>query len=293
MKLVMTLLVRDEVDVVAAMIEHHLAAGVDFLVVTDNGSVDGTTDVLSGYQRVGALEFRVEPTHNYDQARWVTDMARRAAEVHRADWVINADADEFWYPRDGNSLKAALALIPEQYGTVEAARENLVADPRLSGSWPYRLLLRDVLSLHERGGRIGPKTAHRGDPKVEIAMGNHDVCGPLLGPAYPAWPLMIWHVPDRGYEQYARKITNGGSSYAANTEHGPEDGWHWRAEYERLQRDELYASWASRQLDEAGVGGGVASGQLVPDVRLRDRLHTLVPHAVIPQALQAVLARPA
>jgi hypothetical protein len=289
MKLVMTLLVRDEVDVLAAMIEHHLAAGVDFLVVTDNGSVDGTTDVLAEYQRAGVLEFRVEPTHNYDQARWVTDMARRAADVHHADWVINADADEFWFPRDGASLKSTLALIPAQYGTVEAARENLVADPQLTGTWPYRLLLRDVLSLHERGGRIGPKTAHRADPEVEIAMGNHGVAGPSLGPAYPAWPLMIWHVPDRSYRQYARKIANGGSSYAANTEHHPETGWHWRAEFERLQRGELEASWRERQLDGAALAAGVSSGRLVADLRLRDRLHALVPHAVVPQALQAVL----
>ena len=43
----MTLLVRDEVDVVRQHLLFHLNAGVDFVIVTDNGSVDGTSEVLA------------------------------------------------------------------------------------------------------------------------------------------------------------------------------------------------------------------------------------------------------
>lgn len=38
MKLVMTLLVRNEADVIETNLEYHLAQGVDFVIVTDHGS---------------------------------------------------------------------------------------------------------------------------------------------------------------------------------------------------------------------------------------------------------------
>ena len=46
MRLVQTLLVRDEVDIVDTQIAYHLNAGVDFVIATDHESRDGTTDIL-------------------------------------------------------------------------------------------------------------------------------------------------------------------------------------------------------------------------------------------------------
>ena len=117
MKLVMTLLARDEADVVDAQIAFHLHAGVDFVVATDNRSEDGTTEILERYQRAGRLHLLREPGDDMRQDEWVTRMARLAATDFGADWVLNADADEFWWPR-GGSLKDVLALVPERYGLV-------------------------------------------------------------------------------------------------------------------------------------------------------------------------------
>jgi hypothetical protein len=203
--------------------------------------------------------------------------------------VINADADEFWWARDSDSLVTALAVLPKRYGTVTAPRENLVAEPGRSGPWPQRLVLRDLLSLHQRGGRIGSKTCHRAHPEITIEQGNHALAGPGLGEPWPASPITILHAPDRSYEQFANKIRVGGASLAANPELAPGFGWHWRADYERLLNGTLEQEWQSRQLTAEQATAGLAAGRLVRDERLVKHLTALLPRAVRPDLLRAVL----
>ena len=86
----MTLLVRDEADIVDAQIAFHLDAGVDFVIATDHRSNDGTTEILERYERQGGLRLIRERDEEVRQSEWVTRMARLAANEHRADWVLNA-----------------------------------------------------------------------------------------------------------------------------------------------------------------------------------------------------------
>lgn len=285
MFVVMTLLVRDEADIVAAVVEHHLAAGVDLVVATDNGSVDGTAEILAAYRDAGVLELHHEPAHDYRQAEWVTGMARRAAAVHGADWVVNADADEFLMADE--PLPSVFASVAG--GGVVVPRDNLVAAPGATGSWVDRLVLRDELSLSPRGTRIGPKFCHVGDPEVSVAYGNHVATGPRIGPATADHPLRMLHVPDRGPEQYRRKIHNGGSAYAANTVVGAEVGWHWREDYARLRAGTLTEAYAGRQRTPEEVTRQLAAGKLAEDTRLRDRLRSLLSQAVLPDRLRQVV----
>src|SRR5512141_1951358 len=111
MKLVATVLARDEEDVIDAQIAFHLNAGVDFVIATDNNSRDRTTEIFESYAQAGYLHLIHEPAEGLRQGEWVTRMARLAATEFGADWVINTDADEFWWPREG-SLREILAAVP-------------------------------------------------------------------------------------------------------------------------------------------------------------------------------------
>ena len=139
MKLVMTLLVRDEADIVDAQIAYHLGAGVDFVVATDNRSEDETTEILERYARDGVLHLIREPGDDLRQSEWVTRMARLAATDFGADWIVNADADEFWLAR-GATLKELFAAVPSRFGAVRGAWRNFVPRPddeRLRGFLAY------------------------------------------------------------------------------------------------------------------------------------------------------------
>jgi len=126
----MTMMVRDEIDIVAPMIEHHLAQGVDLIMVTDNGSVDGTAQLLERYADLGVVELAHDPMHRKQQGVVVTAMARRAYTEHGADWLINADADEFYVPLDRSiTVRQALEGTDPALSAFTVPVVNLVSTP--------------------------------------------------------------------------------------------------------------------------------------------------------------------
>jgi len=288
-KLVATLLVRDEVDVVAATVEHHLSQGVDLVVATDLSSVDGTAEVLEGYAAAGVVDLIHEPDVSFNQGAWVTRMARKAAEVHGADWVINLDADEFWVPQDRDrSLKDFLTAVPDEYDAVVAHRTDLVGVRGTWGPWPRRLRWRNLATVSERGTPLTPKLCHRASSAVDVAHGNHAVEG-LRGGTLPGESLDIYHVPLRSWPVFQRKIENAGTALAARPHVGPEVAWHWRADYERLLAGELERVFHSREPSPADLVAGVRAGTLLRDSWLLRRLQRLHRSAVRPDLLWAVL----
>jgi glycosyltransferase involved in cell wall biosynthesis len=265
MKLVMTLLVRDEEDIVADNLDFHLAQGVDEVIVTDNGSVDGTLEILRAYEARGVVRIIVEPTDDYSQGRWVTRMARMAATEHKADWVINNDADEFWWPREG-TLRTLFEGLGGDVGAVVGHRTNFV--PRPEDDRPYweRMTLRERESLNPVGKPLPPKLAHRAHPEIVVVQGNHRIKGPDVGSEVDDGSIEILHFPMRSYAQFENKIVKGGRAYARNKELPEKTGRTWRRLYETWEQGGLPAHY------EASVVAEAARQDLLEDTRLRDYL---------------------
>lgn len=288
MKLLMTLLVRDEEDILAPNIEFHLRQGVDHIIVTDNRSCDGTRDILRRYERQGVLSYIYEGADDYSQYRWVTRMARLAATEHGADWVINNDADEFWWPEAGPSLKAILEGVAPEVSALIAERVNFLprsqafapdpqSDPSDSTPFHQTMIIRETRSLNASGQPLPPKVCHRGLADIEVAQGNH--AASIAGQVLPvvAAGIRILHFPLRAYAQFANKIAKGGRAYANNQELRPEIGCTWRRLYESYVHGELPAYYAAQIPDEEAIRRGLADGRLVEDVRLRDFFRPLGP----------------
>ena len=268
MRIVMTLLVRDEEDVIESNIDFHLAQGVDFVIATDNLSADRTPEILRAYERRGVLRYIHEPTDDYSQCHWVTRMARLAATEHGADWVINNDADEFWWPKQG-TLRETLAAVPPTTGVVEVQRHNFVPIEGCGGFY-NRMVWREAVSLNALGHPLPPKVAHRAAVGVSVAQGNHSVEGvipPAVGPA----GIEILHFPMRHRAQFVNKIAKGGGAYARNNTLPPETGRTWRALYSQL----CVGSGLAPYLDDAfhsydRIVSRLAAGEIVEDRRLTD-----------------------
>ena len=275
MKLVLTLLARDEADVVDAQIAFHLHAGVDFVIATDNRSEDGTTEILERYQRAGRLLLLREHGDDMRQDRWVTRMARHAAAELGADWVINADADEFWWPRSG-SLKDVLASVPERYGVV---RGLLAALRPASLDGPVLRRADDGAPLRARAPRRQgddlPRAPEGGPPRRPRGLdrAREPRCAsPRLAPLRGWHPLEVLHFSLRSPEQLGRKAVRDWVGWTQNP-HGPT--LHQELAYEAQQAGRLDEYYDSFVVTDEALAAGVADGSLARDTRLRDALRAI------------------
>jgi hypothetical protein len=272
MKLVMTLLARDEADVLREHLAYHLNAGVDFVIATDNLSQDGTTEILESFAREGHLHLIREDSAYLQQAEWTTRMARLAATEHGADWVIHSDADEFWWPR-GESLKDVLASIPARYGVVRALLRHFVPRPDGEPGFAERMTVRmsaqapinDPRSLF----RPNLKVVHRADPNVQVSIGTQRLVDSPLVPLRGWYPIEFLHFPVRSLEQCERKY--------AHQQIGP--GQTPSPYYDRVRKfmeeGRIAEFYESLVVDDEALERGRRDGTLVIDTRLRDALRAL------------------
>lgn len=275
MRLAMTLMVRDEADIVGAMLDHHLGQGVDTIIVTDNGSVDGTAEILADYERRGLIELRHDPVHRKQQSPTVTRMARDAAVEHGADWVINADADEFWIPQSpGLTLKQAFERIPTAIQAFEVPVHDMIGPAALAGTGLQRLAYRDLRTteqLRDVGlhAHATADVAHVGSAEVEVVQGNHFVNLENRGDVPDGAAIEVLHFPWRSWAQYSRKVRNAGSAYE-NSELTPSPNHHGMRDYRRLLDGVLLPLYLCRHPDAEELATGISEGTYVPDRRIAD-----------------------
>lgn len=316
MKVVMTLLARNEEDILPAFLAYHFASGVDFIIATDNCSTDSSAEILKNYEREGRLHYIYEAEDTFAQGRWVTNMARLAATKYHADWVINSDADEFWWPGDHSSIKKYLATIPDEIQIVEVQRTNfLPLTVHAQEGIPFweKMVIRDNESTNPLGEPLPPKVCHRAHPKVSIAYGNHRATINGRSEATRMDELLVFHFPMRGLQQFTEKIVTGAEAINRNNEAGPQIGrtWRqlftkrtlrkfvdiivnrgkvssrssevnhqichtWRELYKLHQEKGLYDYYDEHVLRDPALSAGCASGIYLRDTRLRNRLRELL-----------------
>lgn len=213
--------VKDEADCIEGSVRH-MAGEVDRLLVADNGSTDGTRDILSDLAHELPLMVVDDNEAAYYQSRAMSALAAQAGELG-ASWIVPWDADEIWFTHWNKTLADFLRSRSSTLGVAAALLFNHLStaiddpdpDPFRRMAWrqaePVRL----------------PKVAFRWEPGAIIHQGNHGVTLPntLLG---TETLLEVRHFPMRSPQQMLSKVVNGAAAYKA-TDLPESEGAHWRS----------------------------------------------------------------
>lgn len=220
-RLFMTYLVKDEEEIIEKNILFHKEMGVDGFIVTSHNSTDRTNEILERLKKKGiVLEIFYKDSPYYEQSRWVGDMIHSAAK-YGADWVINADADEFYYSKSLNLKKSICEANNNNVNVLWVDSIFLFPDDRKSFlecpyfvKRPFQKFEAEMLNIDNHniyknfiGSQNCFKVIHKTKGFREIAMGNHNISMRNSIKVQSA-DINLYHYHIKGYEGYKAKVLN-------------------------------------------------------------------------------------
>jgi hypothetical protein len=226
-RLAMSIVVKNEADIIEASIRTHSNLGVDAFAIMDNNSSDGTREILARLQSEFEIII-VDERGIFKQAKWMRQLAGIAKQKLKADWVINNDADEFWLPRNGLSLKQNLAF---KGSVLTCSRYNMLLDEVCNASGncfdaqyyvttPIAYPKGTIQTNKKRScllGKIGPKVIVNPHGLISLRSGNHKALHianmlDYLIPGYDSikrfGKIEVFHYPIRSYAQFETNVIN-------------------------------------------------------------------------------------
>ena len=220
LRLAMAMQVKDEVDIIEQNIRYHALKGVEGFFVMDNDSKDGTRELLDSLKSEFNLTVFDDLTPDHNQSKNMTFLSH-IARRQGFDWVIENDADEFWFPKSG-SLLTGLNRVDT---VLRVERVNVLPPKQAPKEWFYspwhtlNTLNFDLKKEFEHNNnnflfaRVLHKVIVNPNGLINVGGGNHGarhVIDKMLKRRYKGWNenIKIFHYALRSYEQFEKKVIN-------------------------------------------------------------------------------------
>ena len=280
-------MVRNEADIIRLNVLYHLTSGIDRMLVMDNGSTDGTDEVL---QQLSLEHPEVRWSRDdgpFLPSRVMTTLAREAFE-QGANWVVPVDADEFWHAPGGDLRRV---LEDADAGVLRAQAVNFIQRRSQKVSSPDALMH----MTRRAASPVGPpshaqslveskqiafvekvypqKCICRPTAEVEIRTGHHSISG-ADGRRMRTGEIVCLHAPMRSRDALAERIISAGR--AATAGRNPNQGRN-RLRLAALQGEAaIDAEWAANSYEGGFLDVYGERHPVVSDPRLRDAVSPFI-----------------
>lgn len=212
MKIALTMLAKNEIDIIKYSLAYHIPK-VDFVIVLDNGSTDGTLEFLKKQESEKFIILE-DSTPTGGLNGFYMKMILKATELG-ADWVINCDADEFYVGDFRSEIEEA---SKEGFGSLSVQTfkhflptysDDLSEENYVKRTIWHLPLGQKVLNCREQ------KAIHMTKGFSKISNGNHDVVFSRdeYKPEKISKNTVLHHYGYRGWEHFKRKILDRGYLY--------------------------------------------------------------------------------
>ncbi len=282
MKIAAAMTVRNEMHVLPINVAYHRSLGIDEFWICDNGSEDGTTDVLRALSEGRPWIKWLREPGPFRMSEIVTDLARQATK-NGADWIIAIDADEFWSTPSGSlrdliATGRAGALVCEVDNYVQAS-QVAYDHPASLTTMTYRAKKRGRLEDAKRlveSSEIAfvemtypPKLALRPTPSLVVGKGNHHATG-FAGVERATTQMIVMHAPIRARDRLAHRAEGGRRTAAVHRD--PITDWHLRRVAALEVEGDFEAEWVMNSYRRGALTVNGSPRPLVRDHRLRNAI---------------------
>jgi len=242
MKLVGIGTVKNEADIIESFVRHNLGR-LDALVLIDDGSVDGTQEILLSLEAEGLnlVTLEWDGSAGQEQSMKLSELLLVLASRMNFDWIFPLDADEAIDCENRAALEKALRKMAPGCVATLPWRTYIptVADDWAQANPFQRIINRKAWETPQFYKVAIPESQLKFMPIV-IASGSHTARRTTAFRQLSMTALedvALAHFPVRSPDQLVSKVVCGWLSLIAEGAGRPSRGFHWRDMYAQFVRN--------------------------------------------------------